>query len=192
MSCVKANMRRLVYLPMDVTQKLKKQEYNDNQIRDIIIIYGFFFVMLSALLPASISAFTMSIGIRRVLYLLTWPMALASGSIGMGLLEMLGDRIHAAALLGFFVLSVIVPIAFVIFVGTLLLYDQVADFNSWTMGFLIIFCLSMIAASAWERWGKPWWRAIRKSQQNGGQEKQPWQNRSRKKETRPIQILGYS
>jgi hypothetical protein len=91
--------------------------------RNVLIIYGFFFVMLAALLSAAIQTMSMDSVTRFLIYILSWSFALASAFIGLGSLELL-ENVPAMISAGFFILVVVVPTSFLIVIGQLLLRDS--------------------------------------------------------------------
>lgn len=91
--------------------------------RNVLIIYGFFFVMLAALLSAAIQTMGMDPITRFLIYILSWSFALASVFIGLGSLELL-ENVPAMISAGFFILVVVVPTSFLMVIGQLLLRDS--------------------------------------------------------------------
>lgn len=111
--------------------------------RNVLILYGFFFVMLSALLSASIQLMEAEVTIRLSVYFLSWFFALASALVGVGILRLF-DKLPKPLIWGFFVLIALVPTAFLIVLGRLLLQDQSNIFNVFAVVFIAILFIVLI------------------------------------------------
>ncbi|MFW9890041.1 MAG: hypothetical protein ACFFER_17800 [Candidatus Thorarchaeota archaeon] len=97
-------------------------KYKPEVVRNIMVIYGFFFVMLAAMISVSIQTMALNSAIRFLLYIFAWPFALSSSFIGLGIFEMLDD-VPDIVNWGFFILAGVVPAGFLLTIGSILLYD---------------------------------------------------------------------
>lgn len=97
--------------------------YSPESTRNVVIIYGFLFVILSALISASVQSVGLSFTIRFSLYVTSIAFGLAALLIGLGLVQMI-EGLHPVTFAGIFLLTVILPAALSYFVGSILMYDS--------------------------------------------------------------------
>ena len=133
---------------------MNNERYSNESVRDTIIIYGFFLVMLSAILSTSVQAVSLSLGIRLSLYIVSFFGGLAAALVGIGLLLML-KRIHLIAKAGLVVLASLVPAALVSYAGIILFHDTLEFANTGFIIFFIVFILITIILLVYEIKRKP-------------------------------------
>ncbi len=117
-------------------------KYSAESTRNVVVVYGFFFVLLSTLISVAIQPYALVIQTRVLLYMMAWILALTSSLIGFGINEMLDD-IHPIASHGFYLLSIVVPLLYIFFLGMVLIYD----FPEIIWGGLVLFILAFAASS---------------------------------------------
>jgi hypothetical protein len=121
--------------------------YSPEIVRNVMVVYGFFFVLLAALLSAAIQTMDMNPFPRVVLYIFSWPLALSSAFIGLGLIEML-EKVPDLVAWGFILLASIVLIGFLLTVGILLLHDLGPAVDIASAAFsVILICIGAISAT---------------------------------------------
>ena len=100
----------------------KNSCYDNATTRNLTVIYGFYFVLFSALLSASIQLGTEDWNARVIIFGMAWFMAFTSFYVGAGLFFMLG-RMDSLARMGLFVLVSFLPIAYLKVIGGLVLKE---------------------------------------------------------------------
>lgn len=119
-------------------------------IRSLTIIYGFFFVFMSGLLSGIpvIHPFLTDVS-RQILYMLVWALAFAFLLIGFELVIWISAELEISAGAGLFILSIFIPVVFILVLGTALVGDAylfgrtIADIG--LIGFLIVVLCYIIA-----------------------------------------------
>lgn len=117
-------------------------------VRSLTIIYGFFYMFMSGMLAgaSSLNVFFTDQGLL-ILYSFVWLLALAFLLIGFELIIWVGSELGNTAFSGLFILSIIVPLVFLLVLGTVLVSDiiflglSIAD-----MGFAVFLAVMGVLA----------------------------------------------
>ena len=124
-------------------------------IRSLTIIYGFFFVFMSGLLSGIpvIHPFLTDAS-RVILYVLVWGLSSAFLLIGFELVAWISAELENFAVLGLSMLSIFIPVVFILVLGTALVGDAylfgrtIADIGLIVFMIVVIFYILAILKMA--------------------------------------------
>lgn len=92
--------------------------------RSLVIIYGFFFVLLSAMLNIALNSSILSPRSTLATFMLAWIMALSSMMVGTSIVTDLSDHLRPIGLFGLILMNIAVPLGYMLLVTTLLGFDE--------------------------------------------------------------------
>ena len=111
----------------------KSEKYDSEITRNLIILYGFFFVLLGSLLNVSVQLASWDYVTRLIIYSYCWLVGVSAIGVGFGITLML-EKVHVVAKGSIFLLTAIVPVFYVVVEGRLLLHD---DFLNQIIGIIL-------------------------------------------------------